>query len=551
MSRKRALIFLQLTTHDSPLTASPRHRRPRVAALQAADQRLQEDPVESQLAGRRGLLQERRADLQDGHVGVGRDGRLALGALDVAGLAEAAARLQSTDSPAVAADAALPGDNHVEAVVYRAFLDDFLARAVVMPAARAQHLPDFRRGELVEEAQLAQQRKVLLAVDLVGLVTQLGVQPGQYLDLGSLESSVDRIYSLDLFESVTYDLVENSAGEKGLLISANARRWGPNYLQFGLELSNDFSGNSDFKIGAGYTRNALNSLGGELRVIASMGREDELRFDFYQPVDLGANWFINPQIDWKRRNYGLWIDDRRLAEYEVSGWNLEFGVGRNFRTTDQVRLDFRYGRARPELITGTSLPGIDGRIDIGEFLLGYRHDSLDSLYFPTSGMAHDLSYRFADDMLGANADYQQIGGTGTLSGSWGKNTVSLNYMLGYSFDDDAPLERWYQMGGFGRLSGLAPDQLSGRHAALATLALYRRLNEVEFLPAYAGVTLEAGNVWNFRSEVDVDDLRYSASAFIGAESPIGPLYFAVGHNDGGDTAVYFYVGHPFRGSQID
>jgi NTE family protein len=381
--------------------------------------------------------------------------------------------------------------------------------------------------------------------------SRLGVQPGQYLDLDSLESSVDRIYSLDLFESVTYDLVENSAGEKGLLISANARRWGPNYLQFGLELSNDFSGNSDFKIGAGYTRNALNSLGGELRVLASMGREDELRFDFYQPVDLGANWFVNPQVDWKRRNYGLWIDDRRLAEYEVSGWNLEFGVGRNFRTTDQVRLDYRYGRARPELITGTSLPGIDGRIDIGELLLNYRHDSLDSLYFPTTGMAHDLSYRFADDMLGASTDYQQVGGTGTWAGSWGKNTVSLNYMLCYSFDDDAPLERWYQMGGFGRLSGLAPDQLSGRQAALASLALYRRLNEVEFLPAYAGVTLEAGNVWNFRSEVEIDDLRYSASAFIGAESPIGPLYFAIGHNDGGDTAVYFYVGHPFRGSQID
>ena len=56
-------------------------------------------------------------------------------------------------------------------------------------------------------------------------------------------------------------------------------------------------------------------------------------------------------------------------------------------------------------------------IDIGELLLSYRHDSLDSLYFPTSGMAHDLSYRFADDMLGASTDYQQIGGTGTLSGS--------------------------------------------------------------------------------------------------------------------------------------
>lgn len=381
--------------------------------------------------------------------------------------------------------------------------------------------------------------------------SRLAVRPGQYLDLDALERSVDRIYSLDVFESVTYDLVENNAGERGVLISAVARKWGPNYLQFGLELSNDFSGNSDFKIGAGYTRNALNPLGGELRVIGSMGREDELRFDFYQPVDLGAHWFLNPQLDWKRRNYALWVDDRRLAEYEVSGWGAEVGIGRNFRTSDQMRLDYRYGHSRADLITGLMLPGVDERVSIGELLLGYRHDSLDSLYFPTAGMAHDLSYRFADTMLGAGRDFQQVSGTGTLTGSWGRNTASLNYLLGYTLDDDAPLERWFRLGGFGRLSGLAPDQLSGRQAALATLALYRRLNEIEFLPAYAGLTLEAGNVWNFRREADFDDLRYSASVFVGAESPIGPLYFAIGHNDGGDTAVYFYVGHPFHGSQID
>jgi len=381
--------------------------------------------------------------------------------------------------------------------------------------------------------------------------SRLAVRPGEYLDLDALDTSVDVIYSLDVFESVTYDLVENSAGEHGILISAKARKWGPNYLQFGLELSNDFSGNSDFKIGAGYTRNALNPLGGELRVIASMGREDELRFDFYQPIDLDANWFVNPQVDWQRHNYGLWADGRRLAEYQVSGWDARVGIGRNFRTSDQLRLDYRYGRAQAELLTGTGIPGVDERVDIGELVLRYRHDSLDSLYFPTTGMDHDLWYRYADERLGSNLDFQQVSATGTMTGSWGRNTASFNYLLGYSLDDEAPLSRWFQMGGFGRLSGLAPNQLSGRQAALATLALYRRLNEIEFLPAYAGVTLEAGNVWNYRREVAVDDLRYSASAFVGVESPIGPLYFAVGHNDGGDTAVYFYVGHPFHGSKVD
>jgi NTE family protein len=46
-------------------------------------------------------------------------------------------------------------------------------------------------------------------------------------------------------------------------------------------------------------------------------------------------------------------------------------------------------------------------------------------------------------------------------------------------------------------------------------------------------------------------LRYSASLFVGAETPIGPVYFAVGHSDNGDSAAYFYVGNPFRINRFD
>jgi NTE family protein len=129
--------------------------------------------------------------------------------------------------------------------------------------------------------------------------------------------------------------------------------------------------------------------------------------------------------------------------------------------------------------------------------------------------------------------------------------VSFNYDGGYSFNNKAPLERWFRLGGFGRLSGLAPDQLAGRHSALVNLTYYRRLNNMDIFKTYAGFTLEAGNVWEFSDEIGFDDLRYGASLFLGAETPIGPVYFAVGHSDNGDNAVYFYVGNPFRIRRFD
>lgn len=383
------------------------------------------------------------------------------------------------------------------------------------------------------------------------ILSRLAVKVGEPVNFKVLDKSIDRIFSLDIFKSVTYDLVEKEDGRTGVVVRAVPREWGPNYLQFGLELSSDFSGSSDFKLGAAYTKNALNSLGGELRVTGSMGREDEISFDFYQPIDKRAKWFIEPEVFWSRENYDVWINDENIAELELTGWGAHFNIGRNFTTTSRLKL--RYGYARGEATVKTGDPDIlgDSNIDIGELELQYVHDSLNSIWFPTSGMMHRLEYLYASENLGAQTDYQQASANGAMVFSVGKNSALINYELGYSFDDLAPLDRWYRLGGFGRLSGLVPNQLLGRHAALATMAYYYRLNNLDLVPLYGGFTLEAGNVWDMSDDIGFDDLRYSASLFVGAESPIGPAYLALGYADSGDLAVYFYLGNPFRVSRFD
>jgi NTE family protein len=350
---------------------------------------------------------------------------------------------------------------------------------------------------------------------------------------------------------VTYDILENEEGETGVVVRAVPREWGPNYMQFGLELSTDFSGSSDFKLGAAYTRNALNRLGGELRVTGAVGREDELSIDFYQPIDTRAKWFVESEVFWNRENYDWWDEDVNLAELEFKSGGMNFGLGRNLNTTNRVRLTYAFADGKADIVTGNPDLLAEDRFDIGEFELQYIHDSLNNIWFPTSGMMHKLEYLYASESLGASSDYEQATANGTLLFSIGKNTALLNYELGYSFDDAAPVERWYRMGGFGRLSGLVPDQLLGRHTALATLAYYRRLTDTEIVSAYTGFTLEAGNVWNYRDDIGFDDLRYSGSLFIGADSPLGPAYFAVGYADSGDLAAYFYLGNPFRVGRLD
>lgn len=375
--------------------------------------------------------------------------------------------------------------------------------------------------------------------------SRLDVEIGEALDPGALEVSLDRIYSLDQFRSVTYDMVRNEAGETGIVIHAAQREWGPNYLQFGVELTSDFSGGSHYTIETGYTRNGLNSLGGQLFLRAAVGREDELEFDFYQPIDNRAKWYVQPFATVSRESYDYWEEGDNIAELELKTWRVGFGLGHNFSTTDRMRIYYGFGNTKAHVQTGPPDFG-EEKFDIGEISLQYLHDSRDSNWFPERGMTHELGYLYASEGIGASAEYQQAAVQGAFIFSVGRNIGQFRYELGYSFDDAAPIERWYRLGGFGRLSGLAPDQLLGRHAALTSLAYYYRLNDFQLVPAYAGVTLEAGNVWSFEDDIAFDDLRYAGSVFVGAETPLGPVYFAIGHSDGGDTGVYFYLGNPFR-----
>jgi hypothetical protein len=64
------------------------------------------------------------------------------------------------------------------------------------------------------------------------------------------------------------------------------------------------------------------------------------------------------------------------------------------------------------------------------------------------GGAHVGVLRVLEE-LNVEVDYEQAAGSGSFVLSWGKNTANLSYEGGYSFDDAAPLERWYQLGGLG------------------------------------------------------------------------------------------------------
>jgi NTE family protein len=65
------------------------------------------------------------------------------------------------------------------------------------------------------------------------------------------------------------------------------------------------------------------------------------------------------------------------------------------------------------------------------------------------------------------------------------------------------------------------------------------------VPAYLGVSFEAGNVWQKRSQMSFGDARKDASVFLGLDTPIGPVYLGTGYEERGSAAFYLFLGRTF------
>ena len=169
-------------------------------------------------------------------------------------------------------------------------------------------------------------------------MARLHVKTGEPLDVQALEHDIGIIYGLELFENVDYEVVDED-GKNGLLIHARERSWGPNYLQFGLELSNNFKGGSAYNFGAAYTRTAINRLNGELRTGAQIGENLGIATEIYQPLDVESRYFINPRLFYANGNYNVFSPDADiLAEYRVSRYGIDISGGREFGAWGEARL---------------------------------------------------------------------------------------------------------------------------------------------------------------------------------------------------------------------
>ena len=162
---------------------------------------------------------------------------------------------------------------------------DYLVRR----AAREPGLPPIKFVRVDEQSK--RYEKTIMA-EMQPLV-------GKPLNVNAVGERITELYGLGNFETLDYALVDQGQGadeESGIEIRARRKSWGPTYVRFGLDLEDNFQGNSRYNAAARFILTRTR----QARRRAGDGCADRQRSESGERVLSALNatrtWFIAPSL---------------------------------------------------------------------------------------------------------------------------------------------------------------------------------------------------------------------------------------------------------------
>lgn len=371
---------------------------------------------------------------------------------------------------------------------------------------------------------------------------------GKPMDPGAVIAALQEVYALGAFTRVDYT-VEARDGRTGLVVHAEQRAGDTRRLRPGLTIAGTDDGHTDLDVSVEYSMLQLDPYGSEARIIGVLGTRKRLFGEYFKVLDSRQNWFVAPSFDMQKKPVPVYgSDGYRLAEYDVAFGLVTLAAGRQFGGYGELRLGVQGGIGEAELESGFAIPRkVD--LDMGQVFALAGVDTFDNPYFPTRGVKALLQWTLGAEDLGDVRNYEKIVGSGFWAAGSRRDTVVLNLEGGDTVDGRLPLHSLFALGGPFSFPGFNVDELTGETYTVARLMYRHRLTDnsesLLNLPLFAGVTLAAGNMWARHGDFDADDLRFGGAVFVGADTPIGPVFLSLGAADGGRKALYVFVGKPF------
>ncbi len=370
---------------------------------------------------------------------------------------------------------------------------------------------------------------------------QLHIETGKPLDYAALDHEIKQIYGLGFLELVRYEIVEED-GRTGIVVYAYQDSRGTQFIETGLDLAagEDYSA---FNLRVGYLKTDVGKLGGEFRTTVEVGQDYGIYSELYQPLDRQRRWIVLPTLNWSHFNINQFNEDGdKVRQYGVSRGRASLGLGYEFGRSGIISAGLRKYGGKVKINIGEPEPSYD--YDGGEYFFGLTFDRMDDRYFPGRGFYSSSHYIDSSESLGADGKFEQLATQNFFAHTWNRHTLIGGLRYSITLDNNAPVYALFRAGGFFNMSGFETFRLAGQNYGLA-LASYRfRVKQSGFMPAYAGFSVEYGNVSDNHRDMFRDGI-WNGSVYFGYNSPLGPLYAGIGWSDENSVLFFLRMGRIF------
>lgn len=373
-------------------------------------------------------------------------------------------------------------------------------------------------------------------------------QVGAPLDTKKIESTIENVYDGGSLAKLEYAVKQDEQGNDILALTARKPSWYDQYLRVGFSLQDDFQGNSAYQLALGARFNDLNNAGGFLDARLDIGWRPLLELDFYQPLAENSNYFINPLLSLDRYQIPARVGGETIAEYGRSRLVGGIGAGRKLGKSGEVMAGVRAGTGRIERQIGD--PSLrEGNYEIGDYFGQVSFDSRDTPDFATKGTLFNFEVSRNTDVLGSSDNFTQMMGSFQKPLTFGRNTIALSSDYGVTLET-IPAERLFVLGGMFDLAGYQPGGLAASDFVIGRLTYYRELSAIggalAKLNLFGGGSFELASIRSDLPQVEDNTGIVGGLLFIGADTPVVPLYLAAGMNNDDEASVYLNIGRIFR-----
>ena len=398
-----------------------------------------------------------------------------------------------------------------------------------------------QRGERMARPQVDEIRiEGLQRAQAAVVERQISQRTGEPLDTAQLQRDLLRTYGDGWYESVDYSLI--TAHQRHVLRILPAEKpWGPDYLRFALNLDSTLSQGSTFSLRAALQRSWLNPLGGELLLSAEIGNQTALDLQWYQPLEPAQRWFAQLDAGLSTVPRDLYVDNQRLARYDVQRAAVALSAGVDLRQWGQLRVGLQAVDGRASLDIGPSVLQDLRRRSSGT-LVSLDLDQLNRLYFPTDGWALRANW-FRDH----EGEYTKLAADLRAAASLGAWVLGARAAYTGSLSGTLPLFEAGTLGGFLNLSAYASGQFVADTIHYAHLRAERIIGRLPLGlrgDMRLGLALEGGRTSGPYTATERSGTLTSVAIYLGGETPFGPVYFGLGHSAAGSNNAYLFLGTP-------